>query len=111
MIEPLSRDEAYLDVTENLQGIASAAEIAERIRARVRAETQLTASAGVSCNKFLAKFASDHRKPNGLFHEHGLGAWKSFLTRSRSRRFAPVVKSGSGAPYPRFARAVTGLDG
>lgn len=67
IIEPLSLDEAYLDVTENLQGIASATEIAERIRARIRAETQLTASAGVSYNKFLAKLASDHRKPDGLF--------------------------------------------
>jgi DNA polymerase-4 len=67
IIEPLSLDEAYLDVTENLQGIASAREVAERIRARIRAETELTASAGVSYNKFLAKLASDHRKPDGLF--------------------------------------------
>jgi DNA polymerase IV len=67
IIEPLSLDEAYLDVTENLQGIASATEVAERIRAKIRAETQLTASAGVSYNKFLAKLASDHRKPDGLF--------------------------------------------
>jgi DNA polymerase IV len=67
IIEPLSLDEAYLDVTENLQGIASGTEIAERIRAKIRAETQLTASAGVSYNKFLAKLASDHRKPDGLF--------------------------------------------
>src|SRR5215472_18700976 len=57
IIEPLSLDEAYLDVTENLQGIASATKIAERIRAKIRAETQLTASAGVSYNKFLAKLA------------------------------------------------------
>jgi DNA polymerase IV len=67
IIEPLSLDEAYLDVTENLQGIASATQIAERVRAKIRAETQLTASAGVSYNKFLAKLASDHRKPDGLF--------------------------------------------
>jgi DNA polymerase-4 len=67
LIEPLSLDEAYLDVTENLQGIASATEIAEAIRARIRRETGLTASAGVSYNKFLAKLASDHRKPDGLF--------------------------------------------
>ena len=67
IIEPLSLDEAYLDVTENLKGIASATQIAEEIRARVRAETGLTASAGVSYNKFLAKLASDHRKPDGLF--------------------------------------------
>ena len=63
----LSLDEAYLDVTENLQGIASATEIAQRIRASIKAETGLTASAGISYNKFLAKLASDHRKPDGLF--------------------------------------------
>src|SRR5207237_4248938 len=67
VIEPLSLDEAYLDVTENLKGIGSATRIAEEIRARIRAETELTASAGVSYNKFLAKLASDHRKPDGLF--------------------------------------------
>jgi DNA polymerase-4 len=67
IIEPLSLDEAYLDVTENLQGIASATEIARRIKAKIRAEIQLTASAGVSYNKFLAKLASDYRKPDGLF--------------------------------------------
>jgi nucleotidyltransferase/DNA polymerase involved in DNA repair len=67
IVEPLSLDEAYLDVTTNLPGIASATEIAERIRAKIWGETGLTASAGVSYNKFLAKLASDHRKPNGLF--------------------------------------------
>jgi DNA polymerase-4 len=67
LIEPLSLDEAYLDVTENLQGIATATEIAELIRAKIKAETRLTASAGVSYNKFLAKLASDHRKPDGLY--------------------------------------------
>src|SRR5438874_12712902 len=67
LIEPLSLDEAYLDVTENLKGMASATAIAEEIRARIRAETGLTASAGVSYNKFLAKMASDERKPDGLF--------------------------------------------
>jgi DNA polymerase-4 len=67
LIEPLSLDEAYLDVTENLQGIATATEVAEAIRAKIRTETGLTASAGVSYNKFLAKLASDHRKPDGLF--------------------------------------------
>ena len=70
LIEPLSLDEAYLDVTENLQGIASATEIAEAIRAKIKAETGLTASAGVSYNKFLAKLASDHRKPDGLYRHH-----------------------------------------
>ena len=67
IIEPLSLDEAYLDVTENLKGVASATQIAEEIRAKIRAETGLTASAGISYNKFLAKLASDHRKPDGLF--------------------------------------------
>jgi DNA polymerase-4 len=67
LIEPLSLDEAYLDVTENLKAMASATGIAEEIRARIRAETGLTASAGVSYNKFLAKMASDERKPDGLF--------------------------------------------
>ncbi len=66
LIEPLSLDEAYLDVTDNLKGIATATEIAMEIRAKIRAETSLTASAGVSYNKFLAKLASDHRKPDGL---------------------------------------------
>jgi DNA polymerase IV len=67
LVEPLSLDEAYLDVTENLKGIASATRIAEEIRAKIRGETGLTASAGVSYNKFLAKIASDHMKPDGLF--------------------------------------------
>jgi DNA polymerase-4 len=67
IIEPLSLDEAYLDVSENLKGIISATAIAEEIRARIRAETSLTASAGISYNKFLAKLASDYRKPDGLY--------------------------------------------
>ena len=67
LVEPLSLDEAYLDVTDNIRGIPTAWETAKIIRARVRDEIGLTASAGVSCNKFLAKLASDHRKPNGQF--------------------------------------------
>jgi DNA polymerase-4 len=67
IIEPLSLDEAYLDVTENIQGIPIATEIATMIRAKILSETDLTASAGISYNKFLAKLASDHRKPNGQF--------------------------------------------
>ena len=67
MIQPLSLDEAYLDVTRPLVDLGSATAIAEQIRARIRADTRLTASAGVSYNKFLAKLASDHRKPDGLF--------------------------------------------
>jgi DNA polymerase-4 len=65
-VEPLSLDEAYLDVTEDLKGIGVATTIAAEIRARIRAETGLTASAGVSYNKFLAKLASDQNKPDGL---------------------------------------------
>ncbi|PSJ42248.1 DNA polymerase IV [Sphingomonas deserti] len=65
-VEPLSLDEAYLDVTNDLKGIGIATIIAEEIRARILAETGLTASAGVSYNKFLAKIASDQNKPNGL---------------------------------------------
>ena len=67
LIEPLSLDEAYLDVTENLKNIPSATEVATQIRADILAATGLTASAGVAPNKFLAKIASDWNKPNGLF--------------------------------------------
>lgn len=67
LVEPLSLDEAYLDVTDRVSDGLSATEIARRIRARIRDETGLTASAGVACNKFLAKLASDYRKPDGLF--------------------------------------------
>ena len=65
LVEPLSLDEAYLDVTTNLKGMPLASEIAREIRARILERTGLTASAGISYNKFLAKLASDHRKPNG----------------------------------------------
>ena len=66
LVEPLSLDEAYLDVTEDLKGIGVATRIAEEIRARIKADTRLTASAGVSYNKFLAKLASDQNKPDGI---------------------------------------------
>lgn len=66
LIEPLSLDEAYLDVTDNLMGEPSATRIAQAIRAAIRAETGLTASAGVSYNKLIAKLASDQNKPDGL---------------------------------------------
>ena len=65
LVEPLSLDEAYLDVTTNLKNIPLASDIAREIRARILEVTGLTASAGVSYNKFLAKLASDYRKPNG----------------------------------------------
>jgi DNA polymerase IV len=67
LVEPLSLDEAYLDVTQELSGIPTATETAEAIRREIREETHLTASAGVAPNKFLAKIASDWRKPDGLF--------------------------------------------
>jgi len=67
LIEPLSLDEAYLDVTENKTGLPTATRVARAIREQIREELQLTASAGVAPNKFLAKIASDWRKPDGLF--------------------------------------------
>ena len=67
IIEPVALDEAYLDVTENLQGLTTATEVARVIRAEILARTGLVASAGVSYNKFLAKVASDFRKPDALF--------------------------------------------
>lgn len=67
LVEPLSLDEAYLDVTEPKSGLPSATAIAETIRAQIREETRLTASAGVAPNKFIAKIASDWNKPDGLF--------------------------------------------
>lgn len=66
LVEPLSLDEAYLDVTENHAGNPSATLIAREIKKRIKQETELTASAGVSSNKFLAKIASDLNKPDGL---------------------------------------------
>jgi DNA polymerase IV len=67
LIEPLSLDEAYLDVTANKTGLPTATRVASAIRAQIRDELKLTASAGVAPNKFLAKIASDMRKPDGLF--------------------------------------------
>ena len=67
LIEPLSLDEAYLDVTENKTGLPTATLVARTIREQIRQELNLTASAGVAPNKFLAKLASDWRKPDGLF--------------------------------------------
>jgi len=93
-IEPLSLDEAYLDVTEDLQGIGSATRIAEIIRSRIREETQLTASAGVSYNKFLAKLASDQNKPDGLcVIRPGQGA--AFVQSLPVRRFHGVGPRGA----------------
>lgn len=70
LIEPLSLDEAFLDVTENKHGIPFAVDIAKEIKNRIREELNLVASAGISYNKFLAKIASDYRKPDGLCTIH-----------------------------------------
>jgi DNA polymerase-4 len=67
LIEPLSLDEAYLDVSENKTGLLTATQVARTIREQIRSELSLTASAGVAPNKFLAKIASDWKKPDGLF--------------------------------------------
>jgi DNA polymerase-4 len=67
LVEPLSLDEAYLDVTENKTGLPTATRVARAIRSQIREELKLTVSAGVAPNKFLAKIASDWRKPDGLF--------------------------------------------
>lgn len=66
LVEPLSLDEAYLDVTQNKKNLPSATLIAQEIKKRIKQETDLTASAGISINKFLAKVASDYQKPDGL---------------------------------------------
>lgn len=94
-VEPLSLDEAYLDVTNDLKGIGSAIRIAELIRARVRDETGgLTASAGVSYNKFLAKIASDQNKPDGIcVVRPGEGA--AFVAGLPIRRFHGVGPRGA----------------
>ncbi len=93
-VEPLALDEAYLDVTEDSRGIGSATRIAELIRARIEAETGLTASAGVSYNKFLAKIASDHNKPDGIcVIRPGEGA--QFVAKLPVRRFHGVGPRGA----------------
>ncbi|MBS0482280.1 MAG: DNA polymerase IV [Proteobacteria bacterium] len=93
-VEPLSLDEAFLDVTEDMKGIGSATRIAELIRARIRAETGLTASAGVSYNKFLAKLASDQNKPDGLcLIRPGEGA--AFVAVLPVRRFFGIGPRGA----------------
>ncbi|WP_419808921.1 DNA polymerase IV [Sphingomonas sp.] len=93
LIQPLSLDEAYLDVTANRAALPTAWATAKAIRARILAETGLNASAGISYNKFLAKLASDHRKPNGQFAvtpEMG-AAWVETLPVSRFHGVGPVT--------------------
>jgi DNA polymerase-4 len=93
-VEPLSLDEAFLDVTEDLKGIGSAVRIAQLIRERIREETGLTASAGVSYNKFLAKLASDQNKPDGLcVIRPGEGA--AFVQSLPVRRFFGIGPKGA----------------
>ncbi|MGF7156223.1 DNA polymerase IV [Novosphingobium gossypii] len=93
LIQPLSLDEAYLDVTANKAGIETAWKTAKAIRQAILEETGLTASAGISYNKFLAKLASDHRKPNGQFAvTPDMGAaWVESLPVSRFHGVGPVT--------------------
>jgi len=94
LVEPLSLDEAYLDVTADVKGIGSATRIAELIRKRIKAETGLTASAGVSYNKFIAKLASDQNKPDGLcVVRPGEGA--AFIAAMPVRRFHGIGPRGA----------------
>lgn len=93
-VEPLSLDEAYLDVTDDLLGIGSATRIAQLIRQEIKARTRLTASAGVSYNKFLAKLASDQNKPDGMcVIRPGEGA--DFVAGLQVRRFHGVGPKGA----------------
>ncbi len=92
LVEPLSLDEAYLDVTENKAGLPTATAVARQIRLDIKTETDLNASAGVAPNKFLAKIASDWRKPNGLFviQPHEV---ETFLTPLPVRKLPGVGKA------------------
>ncbi len=93
-VEPLSLDEAYLDVTEDIRGIGNATRIAELIRQRIKQTTRLTASAGVSYNKFIAKLASDQNKPDGVcVIKPGQGA--AFVASLPIRRFHGVGPKGA----------------
>ncbi len=91
LIEPLSLDEAYLDVTENFKGIETATEIALEIKEKIKNQTQLTASAGISFNKFLAKTASDVNKPDGIFVIKPHQA-QAFVEKLEIRKFYGVGK-------------------
>ena len=93
LIEPLSLDEAYLDVTEDRRGLGTARAIAEEIRARIRSETGLTASAGVSYCKFIAKLASDQNKPDGMcvIPPHKGAAFVATLPVKRFHGVGPVT--------------------
>ena len=97
-VEPLSLDEAYLDVSDDRRGLGSARAAAEEIRARIKAETGLTASAGVSYNKFIAKLASDQNKPDGLcvIPPHRGAAFVASLPVSRFHGVGPVTAAKMG---------------
>lgn len=118
LVQPLSLDEAYLDVTDNLQALPTAWATAKAIRARIFEETGLTASAGISYNKFLAKLASDQRKPNGQFavtpemgpawvetlpvaHFHGVGP----VTAKKMHGLGITTGADLRAKSPEFLRA------
>lgn len=92
LVEPLSLDEAYLDITHNKKGIPLATDIASEIRKRIFEETGLTASAGISKNKFLAKLASDERKPNGMFLIHPTKA-QAFIDALPIQKFHGIGKA------------------
>lgn len=134
LVEPLSLDEAFLDVTENHKGIDSATQIAQEIREKIFQKTQLTASAGVSNNKFLAKIASDVNKPNGIFiirpkhaeafiekleierffgvgkvtakRMHQLGIKTGFELKQRSKQELLSIFGKMGAQYYEYARGI-----
>lgn len=95
LIEPLSLDEAYLDVTEDKLGIGSAIDIAKQIKQAIKDELQLTASAGVSINKFVAKIASDINKPDGLTFI-GPSQIESFMEKLPVEKFYGVGKVTAG---------------
>lgn len=107
LVEPLSLDEAYIDVTTNKKGLQSATVIATEIRSRIKSEIGLTASAGISVNKFIAKVASDYNKPNGqktVPPEEVLG----FLEALEIRKFHGIGKVTAKKMYD--LGVFTGLD-
>ena len=95
LVEPLSLDEAYLDVTHNKQSVPLATEIAEKIRTEIRQQLDLTASAGISYNKFLAKIASDFNKPNGQYLIHPQHAL-TFIDQLPIHKFFGIGKVTAG---------------
>ena len=112
LVEPLSLDEAYLDVTVTTSGLASATATAEAIRAAIRAETQLTASAGVAPNKFLAKIASDWNKPDGLcvIRPHQVDAFLTPLPVARLPGVGKVMEAKLAALGITTVGALRGLE-